>query len=92
VTELLAWIRSNSDKAVYGHAGIGLRLASLHADADERARVQMNGIPIAVRTRHERLLSNQFDLMCDRPPAHHQIKEGKIKGFAVTTKPGSSSC
>ena len=93
VTELLAWIRSNGDKAVYGHAGIGsashLCMLMLMKDLG----VQMNGIPYrGTGPAMNDLLSNQFDLMCDQTTnTTNQIKEGKIKGFAVTTKSKVSS-
>jgi len=51
--------------------------------------VQMNGFPIAYRTRHEHLLSNQFDLCATRRQAPPSDQGRQIKGFAVTTKPGS---
>jgi tripartite-type tricarboxylate transporter receptor subunit TctC len=88
VTELLAWIRSTGDKAVYGHAGIGsashLCMLMLMKDLG----VQMNGVPYrGTGPAMNDLLSNQFDLMCDQTTnTTNQIKEGKIKGFAVTTK------
>jgi tripartite-type tricarboxylate transporter receptor subunit TctC len=93
VTELLAWIRSNGDKAVYGHAGIGsashLCMLMLMKDLG----VQMNGIPYrGTGPAMNDLLSNQFDLMCDQTTnTTNQVKEGKIKGFAVTTKSKVSS-
>ena len=93
VTELLAWIRSNGDKTVYGHAGIGsashLCMLMLMKDLG----VQMNGIPYrGTGPAMNDLLSNQFDLMCDQTTnTTNQIKEGKIKGFAVTTKSKVSS-
>lgn len=88
VTELLAWIRSTGDKAVYGHAGIGsashLCMLMLMKDLG----VQMNGVPYrGTGPAMNDLLSNQFDVMCDQTTnTTNQIKEGKIKGFAVTTK------
>jgi tripartite-type tricarboxylate transporter receptor subunit TctC len=93
VTELLAWIRSTGDKAVYGHAGIGsashLCMLMLMKDLG----VQMNGVPYrGTGPAMNDLLSNQFDLMCDQTTnTTNQIKEGKIKGFAVTTKSKVSS-
>ena len=55
--------------------------------------VQMNGIPYrGTGPAMNDLLSNQFDLMCDQTTnTTNQIKEGKIKGFAVTTKAKVSS-
>jgi tripartite-type tricarboxylate transporter receptor subunit TctC len=55
--------------------------------------VQMNGIPYrGTGPAMNDLLSGQFDVMCDQTTnTTNQIKEGKIKGFAVTTKSGVSS-
>jgi tripartite-type tricarboxylate transporter receptor subunit TctC len=93
VTELLAWIRSNSDKAVYGHAGIGSASHLCMLMLMKELGVQMNGIPYrGTGPAMNDLLSNQFDLMCDQTTGTtNQIKEGKIKGFAVTTKTRVSS-
>ena len=93
LTELLTWIRSNGDKTVYGHAGIGsashLCMLMLMKDLG----VQMNGIPYrGTGPAMNDLLSGQFDVMCDQTTGTtNQIKEGKIKGFAVTTKTRVSS-
>ena len=93
VTELLAWIRSNGDKAVYGHAGIGSASHLCMLMLMKELGVQMNGIPYrGTGPAMNDLLSNQFDLMCDQTTnTTNQIKEGKIKGFAVTTKAKVSS-
>jgi len=93
VTELLAWIRANKDKATYGHAGIGsashLCMLMLMKELD----VQINGIPYrGTGPAMNDLLGGQFDLMCDQTTnTTNQIKEGRIKGFAVTTKAKVSS-
>jgi tripartite-type tricarboxylate transporter receptor subunit TctC len=93
VTELLAWIRANSDKATYGHAGIGSASHLCMLMLMKELGVQMNGIPYrGTGPAMNDLLSNQFDLMCDQTTnTTNQIKEGKIKGFAVTTKSRVSS-
>jgi tripartite-type tricarboxylate transporter receptor subunit TctC len=93
VTELLAWIRANSDKATYGHAGIGSASHLCMLMLLKELGVQMNGIPYrGTGPAMNDLLSNQFDLMCDQTTnTTNQIKEGKIKGFAVTTKSTVSS-
>jgi tripartite-type tricarboxylate transporter receptor subunit TctC len=93
VTELLAWIRANSDKATYGHAGIGSASHLCMLMLMKELGVQMNGIPYrGTGPAMNDLLSNQFDLMCDQTTnTTNQIKEGKIKGFAVTTKSTVSS-
>ena len=93
VTELLAWIRSNSTKATYGHAGVGSASHLCMLMLMKELGVQMNGIPYrGTGPAMNDLLSNQFDVMCDQTTnTTNQIKEGKIKGFAVTTKSKVSS-
>jgi len=93
VTELLAWIRSNSDKATYGHAGIGSASHLCMLMLMKELGVQINGIPYrGTGPAMNDLLSNQFDVMCDQTTnTTNQIKEGRIKGFAVTTKSKVSS-
>ncbi len=93
VTEYVAWIRANSDKAVYGHAGIGSASHLCMLMLMKELGVQMNGIPYrGTGPAMNDLLSGQFDVMCDQTTnTTNQIKEGKIKGFAVTTKTRVSS-
>jgi tripartite-type tricarboxylate transporter receptor subunit TctC len=93
VTELLEWVRNNKDKATYGHAGIGSASHLCMLMLMKELGVQMNGIPYrGTGPAMNDLLGNQFDLMCDQTTnTTNQIKDGKIKGFAVTTKSRVSS-
>jgi tripartite-type tricarboxylate transporter receptor subunit TctC len=93
VTELLEWIRSNKDKATYGHAGIGSASHLCMLMLMKELGVQINGIPYrGTGPAMNDLLGSQFDLMCDQTTnTTNQIKDGKIKGFAVTTKSKVSS-
>jgi tripartite-type tricarboxylate transporter receptor subunit TctC len=93
VTEYVAWIRANGEKAVYGHAGIGSASHLCMLMLMKELGVQMNGIPYrGTGPAMNDLLSGQFDVMCDQTTnTTNQIKEGKIKGFAVTTKSRVSS-
>jgi tripartite-type tricarboxylate transporter receptor subunit TctC len=93
VTELLEWIRNNKDKATYGHAGIGSASHLCMLMLMKELGVQINGIPYrGTGPAMNDLLGNQFDLMCDQTTnTTNQIKDGKIKGFAVTTKAKVSS-
>ncbi len=93
VTELLTWIRANSDKATYGHAGIGSASHLCMLMLMKELGVQINGIPYrGTGPAMNDLLGNQFDLMCDQTTnTTNQIKEGRIKGFAVTTRAKVSS-
>jgi len=93
VAELLAWIRANKDKATYGHAGIGSASHLCMLMLMKELGVQINGIPYrGTGPAMNDLLGGQFDLMCDQTTnTTNQIKEGRIKGFAVTTKAKVSS-
>ncbi|MET3840949.1 tripartite tricarboxylate transporter substrate-binding protein [Bradyrhizobium sp. OAE829] len=93
VTEYVAWIRASGEKAVYGHAGIGSASHLCMLMLMKELGVQMNGIPYrGTGPAMNDLLSGQFDVMCDQTTnTTNQIKEGKIKGFAVTTKARVSS-
>ena len=93
VTELLEWIRTNKDKATYGHAGVGSASHLCMLMLMKEIGVQMNGVPYrGTGPAMNDLLGGQFDLMCDQTTnTTNQIKDGKIKGFAVTTKSRVSS-
>lgn len=93
VTELLAWIRANKDKATYGHAGVGSASHLCMLMLMKELGVQINGIPYrGTGPAMNDLLGGQFDVMCDQTTnTTNQIKENRIKGFAVTTKTKVSS-
>ncbi|MDO9299260.1 tripartite tricarboxylate transporter substrate-binding protein [Bradyrhizobium sp.] len=93
VTELLAWIRANKDKATYGHAGVGSASHLCMLMLMKELGVQINGIPYrGTGPAMNDLLGGQFDVMCDQTTnTTNQIKEARIKGFAVTTKSRVSS-
>lgn len=88
VTELFAWMRAEKDKVTYGHAGIGsashLCALMLHSQLGVQPKgVSYRGTGPAMND----LVGGQFDIMCDQTTnTTNQIKDGKIKGFAVTTK------
>lgn len=88
VTELFAWMRAEKDKVTYGHAGIGsashLCALMLHSQLGvEPKGISYRGTGPAMND----LVGGQFDIMCDQTTnTTNQIRDGKIKGFAVTTK------
>ncbi len=93
VGELLQWIKTQGEKATYGHAGIG---SASHLCAMLLAKelgVQMTGVAYrGTGPAMNDLLGGQFDVMCDQTTnTTNQIKDGKIKGYAVTTKTKVSS-
>jgi tripartite-type tricarboxylate transporter receptor subunit TctC len=93
VKELIDWIRSEKGKVTYGHAGIGSasHLCTLVLMRD--LKVEMVGVGYrGTGPAMNDLLGGQFDVMCDQTTnTTNQIKEGRIKGYAVTTKAKVSS-
>jgi tripartite-type tricarboxylate transporter receptor subunit TctC len=88
IKDLIAWIKTNKAKATYAHAGIGSAshlcgLMFLHAINTQLTAVSYRGTGPAMTD----LLGGQFDLMCDQTTTTAtQIKAGKIKAYAATTK------
>ena len=88
VKELAPYIKANKDKVTYAHAGIGsashlcgmLYLSSIQADV---TTVPYKGTGPAMTD----LIGGQVDFMCDQTTnTTQQIKGGKVKAYAVTTK------
>ena len=88
VKELAPYIRANKDKVTYAHAGVGsashlcgmLYLSSIQADV---TTVPYKGTGPAMTD----LIGGQVDVMCDQTTnTTQQIKGGKVKAYAVTTK------
>jgi tripartite-type tricarboxylate transporter receptor subunit TctC len=88
VKELAPYIRANKDKVTYAHAGVGsashlcgmLYLSSIQADV---TTVPYKGTGPAMTD----LIGGQVDFMCDQTTnTTQQIKGGKVKAYAVTTK------
>jgi len=88
VTELLDWIRSEGGKVTYGHAGVGSASHLCALIFMKEIRAQMQGVTYrGTGPAMNDLISGQFDFMCDQTTnTTNQIKEGKIKGYAVTTR------
>ena len=88
VKELAPYIKANKDKVTYAHAGVGsashlcgmLYLSSIQADV---TTVPYKGTGPAMTD----LIGGQVDFMCDQTTnTTQQIKGGKVKAYAVTTK------
>lgn len=86
--ELIAYVQQNKDKVSYGNAGIGAAshlcgLMFMSAIKAQMTTVAYKGTGPAMND----LLGGQIDLMCDQTTnTTGQIKGGKIKAYAVTTK------
>jgi tripartite-type tricarboxylate transporter receptor subunit TctC len=93
VKELLDWIRAEKGKVTYGHAGVGSASHLCTLVLMKELGLQMEGVGYrGTGPAMNDLIGGQFDVMCDQTTnTTNQIKEGKIKGYAVTTKAKVSS-
>ncbi|MBI2715590.1 MAG: tripartite tricarboxylate transporter substrate binding protein BugD [Rhizobiales bacterium] len=93
IKELLDWIRAQKGKVLYGHAGIGSASHLCTLILMKQLGVQMEGVGYrGTGPAMNDLVGGQFDVMCDQTTnTTNQIKEGRIKGYAVTTKVKVSS-
>ena len=87
VTELVAWIRANPDKAVYASSGPG---SSLHMAAElfmSMSKTKMQHIPYkGSSAAHPDLLSGRTAMIFDTVTAiRSHVKSGAVRGIAVTT-------
>ncbi|ABR89622.1 tricarboxylate binding receptor [Janthinobacterium sp. Marseille] len=86
--ELLAYVKANKTKVTYANAGIGSAshlcgMLFMTAIDTELTTVPYKGTGPAMND----LLGGQVDFMCDQTTnTTSQIKGGKIKAYAVTTK------
>lgn len=93
IGELVTWIKGNKEKVTYGHAGIGSGSHLCTMLLESALKVEMLGVGYkGTGPAMNDLLGGQFEIMCDQTTnTTNQIKTGKIKGFAVTTKTKVSS-
>jgi tripartite-type tricarboxylate transporter receptor subunit TctC len=93
VKELIDWIKTEAGKVTYGHAGIGSASHLCTLVLMKELNIQMVGVGYrGTGPAMNDLLGGQFDVMCDQTTnTTNQIKEGRIKGYAVTTKTRVSS-
>jgi tripartite-type tricarboxylate transporter receptor subunit TctC len=86
--ELLAYVKANKDKVTYANAGVGSAshlcgMLFMGAINTELTTVPYKGTGPAMND----LLGGQVDFMCDQTTnTTSQIKAGKVKVYAVTTK------
>jgi putative tricarboxylic transport membrane protein len=88
VKELLDWIRAQQGKVTYGHAGIGSASHLCTLILMKELGIKMEGLSYrGTGPAMNDLIGGQFEFMCDQTTnTTNQIKDGKIKGYAVTTK------
>ncbi len=91
--DLLDWIAAQKGKATYGHAGVGSASHLCALILMNETKAQMTGVGYrGTGPAMNDLLGGQFDVMCDQTTnTTNHIKEGRIKGYAVTTKAKVSS-
>jgi tripartite-type tricarboxylate transporter receptor subunit TctC len=88
LTGLIAWLRSNPDKAVQGHGGVGsiAHVAGVLFQKQTGTRFQFvpyRGIAPAIQD----LVAGQIDMAISDPVASMpQVRAGTIKAYGVTTK------
>ncbi len=88
IGELLAWVKQKQAAVTYAHAGVGsasflCALMFMSATGTQMTAVSYRGTGPAMND----LLGGQFDMMCDQTTGTtNQIKNGKIKGYAATTR------
>lgn len=87
VGEIIQWMKDNKSKVTYGHAGTGSASHLCALLLMDRLGIQMTGVPFrGTGPAMNDLIGGQFDVMCDQTTGTtNQIKNGKIKGYAVTT-------
>ncbi|WP_029348931.1 tripartite tricarboxylate transporter substrate binding protein BugD [Bosea sp. 117] len=87
-TELVAFIKENKDKVIYGNAGVGSAshlcgMLLMSALGTQMTTVPYQGTGPAMND----LVGGQIDLLCDQTTnTTGQIKAGKVKAYGVTTK------
>ena len=93
VKELLDWMQAQKGKVTYGHAGVGSASHLCALILINELGLKMEGVGYrGTGPAMNDLIGGQFDVMCDQTTnTTAQIKESKIKGYAVTTKSKVSS-
>jgi len=88
IKEFISYIKANKDKVTYGNAGVGAAshlcgMLFMTAIGTQLTTVSYKGTGPAMND----LLGGVFDFMCDQTTnTTPQIKGGKVKAFAVTSK------
>src|SRR5499433_111960 len=86
--DLIAWLKQKQEAVTYAHAGVGSASHLCSLLFMDALRIKMTAVSYrGTGPAMTDLLGGVFDLMCDQTTTtKNQIKEGKIKGYAVTTK------
>jgi tripartite-type tricarboxylate transporter receptor subunit TctC len=86
--ELIAWVKQKQDAVTYAHAGVGSASHLCSLLFMDALRIKMTAVSYrGTGPAMTDLLGGVFDLMCDQTTTTtNQIREGKIKGYAATTR------
>ena len=88
IADVIAYVKANKDKVTYGNAGVGSAshlcgMLFMSAVGTQVTTVPYQGTGPAMND----LVGGQIDLLCDQTTnTTGQIKGGKVKAYAVTTK------
>jgi tripartite-type tricarboxylate transporter receptor subunit TctC len=88
IAELLEYIKTKKDEVTYAHAGLGSASQLCGMLLMDALDTPMTTVPYkGTGPAMTDLLGGQVDMMCDQTTnTTSQIKSGKIKAYAVTTK------
>ena len=88
VVELIDFVRKNKEKVTYGNAGVGSASHLCGMLFMSKVGAQMTTVPYqGTGPAMNDLVGGQIDLLCDQTTnTTGQIKAGKVKAYAVTTK------
>lgn len=88
IASFMEWLKANAAKATYGHAGIGSASHLCGLMFLDKVGVKVEGVGYrGTGPAMADLLAGQFDFMCDQTTGTTgPIRDGKIQGYAVTTK------
>ncbi|MFG1463660.1 tripartite tricarboxylate transporter substrate binding protein BugD [Xanthobacter sp. DSM 24535] len=88
IADVIEYVKKNKDKVTYGNAGVGAAshlcgMLFMSAVGTQMTTVPYQGTGPAMND----LVGGQIDLLCDQTTnTTGQIKGGKVKAYAVTTK------
>ena len=86
--EMIAYVKANKEKVTYGNAGVGSASHLCGMLFMAKVGAQMTTVPYqGTGPAMNDLVGGQIDLLCDQTTnTTGQIKGGKVKAYAVTTK------
>ncbi|MEP9378049.1 tripartite tricarboxylate transporter substrate-binding protein [Aquabacter sp. CN5-332] len=88
ITDLIDYVKKNKEKVTYGNAGVGSASHLCGMLFMSKVGAQMTTVPYqGTGPAMNDLVGGQIDLLCDQTTnTTGQIRGGKVKAYAVTTK------